>query len=166
MKCFASVFVVLVGLLSSIPHADANEEKTALASKLLELTDYQRQMKLFSKNFLTQTLPASLARIKKANPDITDDKLTQLEDMFYEINALKLEEMSRELFQLGVNYYADGFSKPELEQLIAFYSSAVYRKQLAGMENMMQQGMAIGQRSDQAWMPVIRQRFEEIMKQP
>jgi len=95
---------------------------------------------------------ASLAMLNqfKSNPE-----LAPYEDVFKTwIDKVWAEsDMGREFVRL----YTESFTEDELRQVIAFYKTPVGQKTLQKMPELLQQGMAYGQRQAQAHLPELQE---------
>lgn len=109
-------------------------------------------------NVLERSIDAALQAQIEANPQIKP-----LEDVMRQFLA---KYMSWDYLKPGmVQMYGEAFAEPEVRELIAFYRTPLGQKMTTRMPELMQKGMALGQKAVQEHLPELQEAIAKKMKE-
>lgn len=108
-------------------------------------------------NLLDRSIDAMLQAQAEGNP-----QLKPLQGVMREFMS---KYMSWESLKPGlVQLYGEAFTEPEVRELIAFYRTPLGQKMITRMPELMQKGMALGQKAVQEHLPELREAIAKAMK--
>jgi hypothetical protein len=148
---------VLLTLLLWVTPLRAEElltpQKRADIERLFEMTGALD----LGKQFAAALIAEYTKSLKKVRPDIPDSVLNVLPgEVMYVIDA-NMQSFKDELIPI----YHTHFTHNEIQGLIDFYSTTLGQKAIKTMPQMMQDGMAAGERWGQSLTPQVEQRIRE-----
>ncbi len=117
--------------------AAAEPAKVAAIEELLDITGTMA----LAKQAMQQMMPNMWELVKKANPRISDDMVSVLEEEFFRA----FDETLPEFITGTVAIYDRYFTTAEINELLAFYKTELGRKTISMMPQLLGETMSFGQ---------------------
>lgn len=165
MKIFRSTIAAAV-LLSAVALAqevsNTNSATRDQIMKLFEVMHIRQQMRLVMQGMVKQQSSLVRDTIRQRYPQITDEEMAQMND--YTVESMKDFPLDGILDDM-IPVYQKHLTQPDVEAMIAFYSSPTGQKLMQEMPAMTSEGLQAAYPRMQKQMEKVMQRVEERMKE-
>ncbi len=164
MRALRSVPIVLLALMLSAygqqSSADAPASREQIL-KLFEVMHIRQQMRTMMQGLVKQQSSLVRDTIKKRYPQVTEEDMARLDDYMTEsMKDFPIDGMLDDMIPV----YQKHLTQPDVEAMIAFYSSPTGQKLMQEMPAMTTEGMQAAYPRMQEQMERMMQRVEEKMK--
>jgi hypothetical protein len=130
--------------------------------KLFEVMHIRQQMRVMMAGMAKQQSALVRESIRQRNPQMTDEQIAQVNDYMAEtMKDFPLDGMLDDMIPV----YQKHLTEPDVEAMIAFYSSPTGQKLMQEMPAMTSEGMQAAYPRMQKQMDKVMQRVEERMQQ-
>lgn len=169
MKHKGVLFAILLCLISSRSLGQAGDsvvaETPASADdirKMFDVMHIRDQMKLIMEQITQQMRSTEHDQIKKQQPNVNDEEIAKLDAMSDQIlKGFSMEGMLDDMIPV----YQKHLSKPDVDAMIGFYSTATGQKILREMPAMTREGMQAMQPRLSRMMDEANARVEKMVRE-
>lgn len=160
VSCFAAV--LLLAVPGRLAHAD-DASRRAKVAELFEVMHLDQMMSQMMPMVMNQ---ARAMMEQQMGTSLTDDQKQKLAELQDRVSAVVQEQMSwPKLEPEMIDVYAETYTEPEIDGILAFYRSPAGQAMLAKTPQLATRSMAITQSRMQVVMPQIQKIIADFVKE-